>query len=299
MAEFDTPDVQSLFDKIKLFDKMYEIVRFVDPLKKKVIDYKGNGACKGGSSCFDFWDRGGICENCISMRAYNENQTFIKLEFNHKGMHIVTAVPVTLDDRRIVMELLKDATDSMAFGSSDSKKGSEVYSIIRNLNSMIFKDALTGVYNKRYIDERLPVDIINASVQNQEVSIILVDPDCFKNVNDAYGQIAGDRVLISIAKCIDDSIKKGCQWTARCGGEEFLVCLPNTGWEKAFHIAEGMRKSIEGMDILFEDKLIKITASFGVYSVGPDNYLSANEIVMCADKNLYKAKSLGKNRVAI
>ena len=155
-------------------------------------------------------------------------------------------------------------------------------------------DILTGVYNKNYFQE-IAVDKLQESFKlNKPVSLIIFDLDKFKDINDIYGHIAGDIVLekaIGACKVVLDG--KYC--IGRYGGEEFVILLNDTTFEKAFEIAEDIRIAIENEEILYDENIIKITSSFGVFSCYEEKDLK--DLLKNADKALYEAKKLGRNRV--
>jgi diguanylate cyclase (GGDEF) domain len=295
-------EISDVYDKIKIFGKMYEILRFVDPVKKKVLNFNDNYVNESDFQCFEFWDKNQICDNCISVRALNENETFVKIEYTKDRVYVVTSVPFELTDRRIVIELLKDNTNSMIFSAYDDKESSDrsnIYSMINNMNNLALRDALTGVYNRRYINERLPVDIINAAILDRNLSIILTDIDFFKRVNDTYGHLVGDSALKIFADTILNCIPAETGWLARYGGEEFLVCLPDTNIDVAAELAELMRKTIEDKLIICGEHVFKITASFGVCCEKPKQGEKVEEVIQLADTKLYIAKNNGRNRVEL
>jgi two-component system, cell cycle response regulator len=291
--------MQEIFDKMKIFEKAYEVIRFVDPLYKRVIKYKSNTVTEMDVRCFDFWGRSKVCDNCISIRALNESETFVKFEYSRDNIYLITAIPFELDNRRIVIELMKDATNSLVFGSSEGCNGSksEIHAMIDRMNSLAMKDALTGVYNRRYINEKLPIDMINAELLGQDLSIILADIDFFKQINDTYGHLAGDRALKGFAETLNECVNRKSDWIARFGGEEFLICLPSANLEKAVEIAELMRNRVEEKEISFEKDVLKITASFGVCSMKSKQGESIELLIQRADSKLYSAKSKGRNRI--
>lgn len=290
---------QELNERLKLFSKMYEIVRFVDPLKKEILSLADDTVTKMEDQCFGIWEQNKICDNCISMRAYNENETMIKVEYSPEKVYMVTAVPVDLNGRKIIIELLKDATHSMLLGDGERKSNLEMRTAIDNLNHVALKDSLTGLFNRRYIGERLPVDMIQSSLNGRDLSILFADIDHFKKVNDTYGHQAGDQVLISFATRLGSCIRTKDDWIARYGGEEIVVCLPDTNLEQAGKIAERMRKELENNFTSYGGKEIKVTASFGVASTGVDKIADPEELISLADSKLYEAKESGRNRVVL
>jgi two-component system, cell cycle response regulator len=292
-------EMQEVFDKLKIFEKMYEDIRFVDPVFKKIVNYKNNSVSELDVRCFDFWGKNKICDNCVSVRAFNENETFVKVEYSKDKIYMITAIPFELSHRRIVIELMKDITKSMIFGTAEESNDnkSEIYAMIESMNNLALKDALTGVYNRRYINEKLPIDIISAALAQQNMSIIIADIDYFKNANDTYGHLAGDCVLKNFAETLTQCIQRESDWVARFGGEEFLICLPGANLEKAVEIAKLMRKNVEEKETLYGENTLRITASFGVCSVNTKQGDSVDTLIQSADSKLYLAKNSGRNRV--
>jgi diguanylate cyclase (GGDEF)-like protein len=282
-----------------ILEKISDITRIVDPLQKKVISFKENNISIKEVKCFDFWDKDQVCENCISMRAYNDNTSYVKIEYNEDKMFMVTAFPYNISGNKVIVEVLKDITNSMFLESSEMPgiERSGVNALIDNMNKLAFIDPLTGVYNRRYILEKLPVDILNSTLLSREISIIMVDLDFFKEINDNYGHLAGDNILKNSAQLLSRCLKRRSDWVARFGGEEFLVCMPGSNLETALTTAENMRKSLEGSTMTFEGKSIGITASFGIFSGKITGRETVDELISYADKKMYLAKKNGRNRI--
>lgn len=291
-------ELVELLNGIKFIEKTYEVVRIVDPIKKKVLSYKEEGIVTTDLSCHHFWAKDESCDNCVSMKAYKEKDTFIKLEYCKDKVYMALAIPVTTKEMTVVVELLKDVTRNMLIVKKDeSEVEVDVHSIINNTNNLLLKDHLTGVFNRRYIDERLQVDIINNSINKGTLSLIMADIDFFRKVNDTYGHLAGDYILKEVAIILESCIRNGKDWVARYGGEEFLICLPNTNKDIATKIAERMRAKIQDRAFEYEGHKVKLTTSFGVHSIVSDDGSSLESLISFTDKNLYKAKQNGRNLV--
>jgi hypothetical protein len=103
-------EIQKIFSQIAILEKMFDFLRIVDPLTKKVITYyKNDTMSEMEHKCFKFWGKDTVCDNCVSMRAFNENQTFMKIDYtSNDEIYMTTAMPVELSNRRLVMELLKN-----------------------------------------------------------------------------------------------------------------------------------------------------------------------------------------------
>lgn len=291
--------MEQLIEKITFLTNIYDAIRIVDPIKKKVHYFisQNEEKLKEEDTCFAFWKQGKICSNCISMRAYTTDKTFIKIEYNGERLYLVTATPFYTEVGKIVVEFLKDSTDSGIIEDIKNLATKDIYDKVNKLNELVVRDSLTGVYNRRFIEDRLPVDLLAASLNKRPLSIIIADIDFFKKVNDTYGHVAGDEVLKFLASLLQNSIRK-TDWVARYGGEEFLICLNNADDNLAYEIAERIRKKVEDSIIMYKDWEIRITASFGVYTVKSENETYI-DIIEKADQNLYKAKKEGRNRVIV
>jgi diguanylate cyclase (GGDEF)-like protein len=161
-------------------------------------------------------------------------------------------------------------------------------------------DHLTGCYNRGYIGEHLPREIKRAHRYKHPLAIIISDIDNFKKVNDSYGHQAGDHVLREFVRLLKESIRSNVDWVARYGGEEFLIALPETDLKGAMVLAEKLKIVVSENRIVYRDKIIRITASFGV--TGFETLTACDDIVVeniinKADKYLYQAKQEGRNKV--
>jgi two-component system, cell cycle response regulator len=160
-------------------------------------------------------------------------------------------------------------------------------------------DGMTGLYNYRYFFE-LASREFNASLRYQRpLSIIIFDADHFKQINDTLGHLAGDKLLVTMAQTVGAQMRN-VDVLARYGGDEFIILLPTTGVQQAFHIAERLRSSIMSTLVEMDNKMFAITLSIGVtemYFDPVDN--GVEEIVQRADKALYAAKQAGRNRTEI
>jgi len=292
----------SVFDYLsspELLEKISDVTRIIDPVRKQVIEYKNDAAMAGELHCFDFWGRNKVCDNCISMRSYNDNNTYVKIEYRKDKTYMVTAVPFSLTDRRIIVEMLKDITQSILFDAQDARtvEQSGIHALIDNMNKLAFNDSLTGLYNRRYIMEKLPVDLLNSALLSTELSVIIADIDFFKRINDEYGHIAGDRTLANVAATLAGCLQRTNDWIARYGGEEFLICMPGASLEVARKTAENMRRSLERTAIQYEGQELTVTASFGLFCLQSAEHESAEALIRRADEKLYLAKRNGRNRV--
>lgn len=289
---------QITLSKIKenmgFFASMYDDVRLVDPLQKCVLEYDNCSLNKTDNICFNYWKNSCICENCISTRAYNNNNSFMKLEYKPNMILMVTAIPVENGESPVVLELLRNVTNSIMIGNGDYNDGNLLKDYAVQFNDLVIKDKLTYLYNRNYIDDRFPADVVRTTLTEAPLSVIFIDVDNLKSINDTYGHQVGDIALKEVGNAIKNSIRLDNDWAARYGGDEFLVCLNNTDKNEAFTVAEKIRNNIEKSSLFVHDKKINFTISAGIYTM-KDSKHNAEEILNFADFNMYAAKKCGKN----
>ena len=177
----------------------------------------------------------------------------------------------------------------LAAGSVESQYHETVYSALT-------RDALTGTMNKRYLLESLQRGIASATRQRHVVSVLMLDIDHFKSVNDTYGHLVGDEVLREFGKRVSCVCREE-DLLARYGGEEFCLMLALTDREEALEMAERCRSVIASEPFVTAAGPIEITASFGLACTDPSEPATPNQIIEQADQKLYEAKRAGRNRV--
>ena len=173
-------------------------------------------------------------------------------------------------------------------------------------NALMFKevklradrDGLTRIYNRQSFEERLVYEIKRRRRYNHDLSLLMVDLDHFKQVNDTYGHKAGDMVLKRVGEILTDTFR-GTDLAARYGGEEFVVLLPHTTEEDAWTLAERVREAIQASRFHFDGHDFVVTASIGVASVEAGALTKDDDLIIKADKALYEAKHNGRNMVVI
>lgn len=156
-------------------------------------------------------------------------------------------------------------------------------------------DQVTGVRNRRYFDDILDREFRRALRNRSSLSLIMLDLDHFKNVNDQHGHLAGDLCLKTVANAMYNIVQRPPDLVCRYGGEEIAIILPDTQHPGAVTIAERIRHQIEHLAIKYSGKHIPITASLGVATFIPNNNKTPGLLIELADKALYKAKSDGRN----
>ncbi|MUM77376.1 diguanylate cyclase [Pseudodesulfovibrio sp. F-1] len=160
------------------------------------------------------------------------------------------------------------------------------------------RDGLTRIYNRHTFEERLVYEIKRRRRYNHDLSLLMVDLDHFKQVNDTYGHKAGDMVLRRVGEILSETFRT-TDLAARYGGEEFVVLLPHTSEEAAWKLAERIREAIQASVFRFDGHEFAVTASIGVASVEAGALTRDDDLLVKADKALYKAKHNGRNMVVV
>jgi two-component system, cell cycle response regulator len=201
-----------------------------------------------------------------------------------------------LNDRQVSKHLLKDG-DLIRVGESTMKffdAGSVEANYQKKLVELAVTDALTGLNNRRQFLLLLEHHLKEIKLRPAPLSLVLVDLDHFKSVNDRYGHHGGDLVLAAAARCLAQNVPPNGT-ASRIGGEEFAVLMPGMDVESARIAADGMREKVAALKIDVESAVISVTASMGLSSMAeaPDS----STLLRIADERLYQAKAGGRNRV--
>jgi diguanylate cyclase (GGDEF)-like protein len=172
----------------------------------------------------------------------------------------------------------------------------ELEEVNRELEKKNTLDELTGLYNRRFYDQRILAEYRRSKRNLTPLSIILIDIDHFKGVNDNYGHLAGDQCLVWLSKHINNSLKRSSDMAFRYGGEEFCLILPDTDAKGALALGETLRESIAERPFIYDDKSISLTVSNGVFTYIQQENVTPEQIFSYADKALYQAKNHGRNQ---
>ncbi|QDE30051.1 GGDEF domain-containing protein [Shewanella polaris] len=165
---------------------------------------------------------------------------------------------------------------------------------VERLQQMASVDPLTGLNNRLLLDSIFEMLCQSLPDKQQSVSMLLLDLDYFKKINDQFGHDVGDKVLVEVSKLINDMRRRN-DWAFRFGGEEFCMLIPNTSLQQAEQIAERLRIAIDKITTVDDNKL-NISISIGV-ARWPDDGSQLSQVYKAADERLYKAKELGRNKV--
>jgi len=235
--------------------------------------------------------------------TYRLNKTMtsslrLQLEKDELLAALETEKQQVIDANRELEKDLNSRIQNEATLLHEKKVAEETSDKLRTLST---QDGLTGINNRRRFDEALYDEWYRATRLSTPLSLIICDIDKFKEYNDTYGHLEGDKCLTRIAHLIEDSARRAGDMAARFGGEEFVIILPDTESSNAQDIAEQIRRAILDLEIPHETSSVTniITASFGVFTTLPEKDLLPETMIEFADKALYQAKGQGRNMVII
>ncbi|MCI0703304.1 MAG: GGDEF domain-containing protein [Planctomycetia bacterium] len=177
----------------------------------------------------------------------------------------------------------------LAGGNIEAEYHEEIY-------RLTILDGLTQIHNQRYLNEFLEREVVRSQRHSRPLSVLMVDIDKFKSINDTYGHLCGDFVLRELADLIRVNVRKEDLF-ARSGGEEFTLVLVETTQEGALMVAERLRETVAAHQFRFEANPLTLTISIGAATTVGDMQITPAALLKTADANLYKAKRAGRNRV--
>jgi diguanylate cyclase (GGDEF)-like protein len=167
------------------------------------------------------------------------------------------------------------------------------------LNQLSTRDPLTGVPNRRRFEEMFEIELARAASADDVISVMFLDIDHFKKLNDTDGHRAGDDCLRSVGKLLSELMERPGDLVARLGGDEFAVLLPAIDSDAAFEIGLNLSRAIRELHIARQDPALKVTASIGIYTRPAKSGVTMSDMLHAADGALYQAKRAGRNRVMV
>ena len=289
---------ETMQELIRRMSKLFDVVRLVDPVAMIVYDIEDGEFKQQRYSCFHVWKKDSRCENCISARSYMIKERCSKFEFIGDESYHVVAQTVRVDGRDFVLEVVTKSNDNVmlsAFGKS------EFADFVNQFNHKVYTDALTGISNRRFIDERYPILVNFAYAEKSSLATIMLDVDGFKQINDTLGHQKGDEVLKYIADTLrshfppkeEVMVARYCgDIVARYGGDEFFVAARDISLEELRQRIEAFQKEI-GKDGY------ALTASAGAYYQANVSDLDYCAMIARADEALYESKHHSKGSFTI
>ena len=268
---------------IKELSKVFDVVRLLDEETLEtgnitdVTDAEGF-PCK----CYSFWKKGNNCKNCTSREAFRKKNEQLKLEYLDANIYQVISKYVEIDGKPYVMELI-NVMNSDAVMDEDGRN--ELIKQLSGYNRELYTDALTGIYNRRYYEERI-------RNSNMSAGVAMIDLDDFKIYNDTFGHDAGDLALTTVVGIIKDNIRR-TDMLIRMGGDEFLLVMPDIGEQAFADKLNQIQEKVHSSKVPGYSQL-RISVSIGGVLSGLGN--TVEQAIRKADQFMYQAKTC-KNMV--
>lgn len=271
-------------------ERLFDFYRIVEPVTHQVYDMEDGELIPYNELCHRVWNRKNECLNCSSLRTMQEQRTFIKLEYMESKIYLVFSIPIQLKEDMYVLEYIKDVTSSLMVNSIQDEKNDNknISSLIHRFNELLIHDDYTGLYNKSYIFQKLAEDISKARKTGESLAAVMIDIDDFKEINDTYGHVSGDRVILKIASKLKSYESDGSTWAARIGGDEFLLIFKDMPEEEVQIRCKILEKEIA--DIAFKGGRERFHAYISVGCTFWDSADDAKKLIHKADLAMYEEK---------
>ncbi len=228
-------------------------------------------------------------------RLYAHAVTLTSLGGKRKNYE-VSARLMEFEGETAMLYIFRDVTTEREALARLEAQVVEVIALQEQLKEQAIRDPLTGLHNRRYLDETLPREIQRAKREGVPLSLVIIDLDHFKRINDTYGHAVGDRVLIALGDVLRRSARES-DLICRYGGEEFIVVLPGASADHAVSRADVWRMDLAQKSFELGESVLHVTLSAGVTSY-PAGGEDASGLITLADRALYRAKDGGRDRVS-
>lgn len=207
-------------------EEIFDLYRIVDPITHRELGLSPEGELfETGNSCHDIWERGGPCQNCISMHTCNEQKQYFKMEFIHDTVYLIFSVPIHLNGDKYSLEIVKDVTDSMFIANKFNNDKTEAVKVIDKFNAIAVRDILTGLYNKKYALDQLQKYLSDDNTVF--ISAITVDITGLLSINNNYGHAMGDKVLKRVSAILFSLVEPPTSFAVRLESDNFALFYQN------------------------------------------------------------------------
>lgn len=201
-------------------DKLFDVYRFVDMRTHLVHDYNDGKMCEPCRKCYELWNRSKPCPNCSSERAVQQKKQIMKMEYLGDKSILILSTPWEQDGKEYVLELGRDVTNSFSVYDATSEDSSELRELISSYSELAARDSFTGLYSKGHANNLLQ-EMFAVQKGQLKLTLALIDIDHFKSVNDRFGHLCGDEVILYVVDKINALNEQCSGWAARIGGDEF------------------------------------------------------------------------------
>jgi diguanylate cyclase (GGDEF)-like protein len=235
-----------------------------------------------------FYRKNSITQKSLKDELINANKTILSANNSYQ---------LLLDQQQKSQDLLEERVQERTLELHITLQ--ELEEANRELEEKNTLDELTGLFNRRFYDQKILAEYRRSRRNLTPLSLVIIDIDYFKAVNDSYGHLAGDYCLVWLSNHIKQNLKRSSDKAFRYGGEEFCLILPDTDEKGAMTLAEALRKHIEQQTCTHNDIQIPLTISSGIFTYLQQDDVQPEQIFKRADKALYQAKHNGRNQAQV
>mgnify|MGYP005888268731 CR=1 FL=1 len=272
-------------------DKLFDVYRFVDMETHLVHDYNSGKMCESGRKCYELWNRSKPCPNCSSERAVQQRKQVMKMEYLGDKSILILSIPWEKDGKEYVLELGRDVTNSFSVYDATSEDSSELRALISSYSELAARDSFTGLYSKGHANNLLQ-EIFAVQKEQLKLTLALIDIDHFKNVNDQFGHLCGDEVILYVVEKLNVLNERCSGWAARIGGDEFLLACPFSDREYVEKLCQQMAGEIARHNFKKGGSEYNIEISCGVAAYDGQETLEA--FLERVDMKMYEDKAQKK-----
>ncbi len=278
--------------------KIFDSVRLVDPIERKVCELETCGISRTGYSCFHVWQKSDACENCLSARALVEQNRYTKFEFSGKDVYFVVLRYVNVEGCELVLENAVKLEDRNFFKTNNET----VHSFFHKFElatAKLYTDELTGAYNRKYLNEQLPIALKKTAQLGTDMALAIVDIDNFKSINDNWGHPVGDEVLVGVVNHLKNGLRStGGDYVVRYGGDEFIVVFYDITCHTFLKRLEEYLTTASAVVSEIE-VLNQLSFSIGGVMASECDVLTPKRLIGLADERLYQSKNNGKSCITV
>jgi len=241
----------------------------------------------------------GLCRSIRSMKLPHYTYTIL-LTSRDASEHVVMGLQAGADDYLTKPIIEPELLARLNTGKRLVEMERSLRLALEENRRLSIIDALTGVYNRRYLMEQLVKEVERSARYHHPLSLMLCDVDHFKRINDTYGHQCGDETLVQFSQTLRSCLRE-TDWISRYGGEEFVIVLPETNLSAAAQVAERCRAALAKEPFNIGNQSLPVTASFGVsgWQEGVPTGAEVSKLIALADTGVYASKQNGRNRVTV
>ena len=273
--------------RLSNYSNLYDSIRIIDPIRKLVLQ-SYNCEDSTNNICFALWGRDSICDNCVSMRALHEKDTIYKVECTCQNK-IVSVVATSIEVHHIEyqVELIKVMEQNDWIENKTDQ--AYLYGLIQDMNKKSITDELTGMYNYRYLTERLPVELNRHFKLQQPCTLVLLEIDNLTLIGSHQQKAYVGQLLCDYTRLLQEELKGYHNWVARCEDDKVFIFIHTYEQQDIYLTIKEFQQKIEKTIFVYEDQKIQITTSVGM--------IETSGTIACQDEiidRLYEAQYLAK-----